>query len=69
MMLDSLQITELSNGIKVVTLANPHAEGVHVAIHARVGSRNETEALNGASHFIEHLLFKGTKKRSSKAIS
>ena len=69
MMLDSLQITELSNGIKVVTLANPHAEGVHVGIHARVGSRNETEALNGASHFIEHMLFKGTKKRSAKAIS
>ena len=68
-MLESLQITTLDNGIKVVTLTNPHAEGVHVGIHARVGSRNETEALNGASHFIEHLLFKGTKKRSAKAIS
>ena len=68
-MLESLQITTLDNGIKVVTLTNPHAEGVHVGIHARVGSRNETEALNGASHFIEHMLFKGTKKRSAKAIS
>ena len=68
-MLESLQITTLDNDIKVVTLTNPHAEGVHVGIHARVGSRNETEALNGASHFIEHLLFKGTKKRSAKAIS
>lgn len=68
-MLDTLQITELSNGIKVVSLEKPHAESVQVAIHARVGSRNETEAQNGASHFIEHMLFKGTAKRSAKAIS
>lgn len=68
-MLEQLQISELSNGLKIVTLAKPDAESVQVAIHARVGSRNETEALNGASHFIEHLLFKGTKRRSSKAIS
>lgn len=68
-MLDTLRISELSNGIKVVTLSKPQAEGVQVAIHARVGSRNETEALNGASHFIEHMLFKGTPRRTAKAIS
>lgn len=68
-MLDPLRISELPNGIKVVTLARPQAEGVSVAIHARVGSRNETEPLNGASHFIEHMLFKGTPSRTAKAIS
>lgn len=68
-MLDTLQITQLSNGIKIVTLEKPEAESAHIAIHVRVGSRNETEAQNGASHFIEHMLFKGTQKRSAKAIS
>ena len=68
-MLDTLQVTQLSNGIKIVTLERPTAESVQIAIHVRVGSRNETEAENGASHFIEHMLFKGTKKRNAKAIS
>ncbi len=68
-MLDTLQITELPNGLKVATFTKPQAEGVQVAIHTRVGSRNEPEALNGASHFIEHMLFKGTARRSAKAIS
>lgn len=68
-MLDTLQITRLSNGITVVSLAKPEAESANVAIRVRVGSRNEPEALNGASHFIEHMLFKGTARRSAKGIS
>ena len=68
-MLDTLHVSALPNGIRVVTLAKPEAEGVQVAIRAQVGSRNEPEPLNGASHFIEHMLFKGTKRRSAKAIS
>ncbi|MEG1552121.1 MAG: pitrilysin family protein [Kiritimatiellia bacterium] len=68
-MLECLRISELSNGIKVVTLSKPDVESVSVAIRARVGSRNEPEALNGASHFIEHMLFKGTHRRSAKVIS
>ncbi len=68
-MLDTLQVTTLSNGLRVVTLAKPEAESVRIAIHAHVGSRNEPEALNGASHFIEHMLFKGTPKRTSKMVS
>lgn len=68
-MLDTLHVSALPNGIHVVTLAKPEAEGVQVAIRAQVGSRNEPEPLNGASHFIEHMLFKGTKRRSAKAIS
>ncbi len=68
-MLDTLEVSQLPNGIRVVTLAKPEAQSVRVAIHVRVGSRNEPEAVNGASHFIEHMLFKGTPKRSSKMVS
>ena len=68
-MLETLKVTRLSNGIQVMSVARPEAEGVQVAIYARVGSRNETEALNGASHFIEHMLFKGTPTRTAKQIS
>jgi predicted Zn-dependent peptidase len=68
-MLDQLKFTRLANGIGILTLAKPEAQSVQMAIHVRVGSRNEPEALNGASHFIEHMLFKGTPTRSAKAIS
>lgn len=68
-MLKNLHVTTLPNGVRIVTLEKPDAESVQMAIHVRVGSRCEPEALNGASHFIEHMLFKGTKKRSAKAIS
>lgn len=68
-MLKNLRIDTLGNGIRVVTLAKPEAEGAQVAIRAQVGSRNEPEALNGASHLIEHMLFKGTARRSAQAIS
>ncbi len=68
-MLETLKVTRLSNGIQVMSVARPEAEGVQVAIYARVGSRNETEPLNGASHFIEHMLFKGTPARTARQIS
>ena len=68
-MLDTLRTTTLPNGLQVATLARPDAEAVQINIHVLVGSRNEPERLNGASHFIEHMLFKGTPKRSAKAIS
>lgn len=68
-MLKSVQVTQLANGIRVVTLPKKETEAAMVSIYTLVGSRNETEALNGASHFIEHMLFKGTPKRSAKAIS
>lgn len=47
----------------------PHMVGVSVGLWVGVGSRYEPSALNGVCHFIEHLLFKGTKKRSAKEIS
>ncbi|MDO5462718.1 MAG: pitrilysin family protein [bacterium] len=68
-MLEHLKFTRLANGIGILTFSKPEAQSVQLAIRVRVGSRNETEALNGASHFIEHMLFKGTPSRSAKMIS
>lgn len=59
----------LNNGIKIVTYKMPEMKSVSVGLWLNVGSRCETPETNGVSHFIEHMLFKGTEKRSSKKIS
>lgn len=59
----------LNNGIKVVTYKMPQMKSVSVGLWLNVGSRSETPENNGVSHFIEHMMFKGTKKRSAKKIS
>jgi predicted Zn-dependent peptidase len=56
----------LDNGIKVITYKMPEMRSVSVGLWLNVGSRSETPENNGVSHFIEHMLFKGTKKRSAK---
>ena len=53
----------LDNGLRVLTANMPHTQSVCVCIFIGVGSRYETNAEAGVSHFIEHLLFKGTPKR------
>jgi predicted Zn-dependent peptidase len=63
------QVTRLSNGLTVGTAEMPHMLGVSVGFWVGVGSRYEPLQLNGVCHFIEHLLFKGTKRRSAKEIS
>lgn len=63
------QLTTLPSGIRVLTLSKPEALAARVAIYASVGSRHEWEAVNGASHFIEHMLFKGTARRTARKIS
>lgn len=57
--------TTLSNGLRVITCAMPHTYSVGVGFYLSVGSRYESEELAGASHFIEHMLFKGTAKYST----
>ena len=57
------QKTTLDSGLRVITATMPHTLSVCVGIFIGVGSRYETEAEAGVSHFIEHLLFKGTQKR------
>lgn len=53
----------------MITLKMPHAQSVALGVWACVGARQETKRLNGISHFLEHLLFKGTPTRSAKKIS
>ncbi len=61
--------TTLPNGIKVITEAMPHVRSVSVGVWISSGSRRETAEQNGISHFIEHMLFKGTANRSAEAIA
>ncbi|MBA7646991.1 putative zinc protease [subsurface metagenome] len=59
------QKTTLDNGLRVITTRMSHTRSVSICFFIGVGSRYESEADAGISHFIEHLLFKGTKKRAT----
>ncbi len=59
------QKTTLDNGLRLITAAMPHTHSVSICIFIGVGSRYETELQVGISHFIEHLCFKGTPKRTT----
>ncbi len=61
--------TVLPGGLRVVTETLPSVRSATFGIWANVGSRDETPTLNGATHYLEHLLFKGTAKRSALDIS
>jgi predicted Zn-dependent peptidase len=63
------EITTLGNGLRVVTSTMPSVESVALGIWVGVGSRYESRADSGISHFMEHLLFKGTRRRSARDIS
>lgn len=60
--------TTLNNGLTVATHYMPNRISVSLGVWVKVGSRYEQEQLNGISHFLEHLLFKGTEKRSCEEI-
>ncbi len=62
-------VTTLENGIRVVTVPMPHAYSAAIGVLVGVGSRYETMPQAGISHFIEHLLFKGTATLSARTIS
>lgn len=59
----------LKNGLRVVCEKIPYVRSVSIGIWVGTGSRNEDHINNGISHFIEHMLFKGTEKRSAKEIA
>ncbi|MGY1438370.1 M16 family metallopeptidase [Streptomyces reniochalinae] len=61
--------TVLPGGLRVITESVPTVRSVTLGIWAHVGSRDETPALGGATHYLEHLLFKGTERRSALEIS
>jgi predicted Zn-dependent peptidase len=64
-----LRITQLESGLTVATERVPGALSVATGVWVRIGSRDEPEELAGVSHFLEHLLFKGTATRSAQEIS
>src|SRR5256885_16983976 len=59
----------LDNGVRVVTERIPSMRSVSLGIWVDVGSRDEQPGEEGFSHFIEHMVFKGTRRRSAEAIS
>ncbi len=65
----NINITQLPNGIKVISEKITHVKSFSLGFWFNVGSRDETEKNSGISHFLEHMFFKGTKKRSAKKIS
>lgn len=65
---NSYHLTRLSNHLQVFTIPMRERESAAVAIWVRVGGRYESKRFSGISHFLEHMLFKGTRRRSSREI-
>ena len=63
------QKTTLTNSLIIVTETIPHIHSVSIGVWIRSGSRQETKDNNGIAHFLEHIMFKGTKKRSAREIA
>jgi predicted Zn-dependent peptidase len=57
--------TNLDNGIRIITERIPHARSVTMGVWVNVGARDELSEESGLSHFIEHMIFKGTQKRTA----
>ena len=66
---ERIRVSRLDSGIRVVTESLPELRSVAVGFWVGTGSRDEPDALAGASHFLEHLLFKGTTRRSAQEIA
>src|SRR5580692_6377427 len=62
----SIRRTTLPNGLLVLTESIPHVRSVSMGVWIASGSRDESLALNGISHFVEHMVFKGTTSRSAQ---
>ena len=59
----------LDNGLEIVAECNPQAYSAALAFFVKTGSRDETDALSGVSHFLEHMVFKGTERRSAEDVN
>jgi predicted Zn-dependent peptidase len=66
---EHVRVTTLPNGIRVVTEAMPQLATASVGIWIGAGTRHETEGEQGLAHMLEHMAFKGTKRRSALAIA
>lgn len=66
---DAIRLTRLPSGLVVVTERMERVETVSLGAYVAAGTRNETAAENGVSHFLEHMAFKGTERRSAAEIA
>jgi predicted Zn-dependent peptidase len=63
------RVTRLPNGVRIASVEMPHMRSVSIGFWAAIGGRHESEAESGLAHFLEHLLFKGTKRRTARQIT
>lgn len=63
------QRTTLNNGIRIITERMPHVRSVTIGFWVGVGARDEPQEISGISHFIEHMLFKGTATRTARQLA
>ena len=64
-----INCSNLSSGGKLVVENIPYLKSAAIGVYIKVGSRNETPSMAGASHFVEHMIFKGTEKRTAREIA
>ena len=65
----SVEVTTLPSGLRVISDAMPHLETTAIGIWVGTGSRHESDPQHGLSHFLEHMAFKGTSRRSARRIA
>jgi len=65
----SVEVTTLDNGVRVVTATMPHVETVSLGVWVSAGTRDERQEVNGVAHLLEHMAFKGTRRRSARGIA
>ena len=65
----SVRTTRLPSGLRILTDTMPSVGTASIGVHVAVGSRHESAAENGLSHLIEHMAFKGTRRRTARAIA
>ena len=65
----TIQVTRLANGLRIATDRMDSVETASIGVWADVGTRNEPGEINGVSHLLEHMAFKGTKRRSAREIA
>src|SRR6187401_2631648 len=63
------QTQSLDNGLEVVAEVNPQAYSASYAFFVKTGARDEWDAVSGVSHFLEHMVFKGTPSRSAADVN
>src|SRR5579862_6441463 len=67
--IEAVELTTLPNGLRIVSEMVPYVQSASVGLWVGVGSRDEEDPRRGISHFIEHMLFKGTQRRTAREIA